>query len=140
MQEYFCRPLNWFDGHARSMAGEPESRRFDRFLRALSDSTRRLVLSHLHAADTDRFTLDELAAVVASEVTASAASADTRRETARVALHHRHLPKLAAVGLIDYDPHSGRIRYRGTPDGAPVDVPTLLDPLAATADTLGRSV
>lgn len=30
-------------------------------------------------------------------------------------LHHRHLPKLADAGLIDYDPRQGTIRYTGSP-------------------------
>jgi len=33
----------------------------------------------------------------------------------RAGLHHWHLPKLDAVDLVDYDPRSRTIRYRGQP-------------------------
>jgi len=40
---------------------------------------------------------------------------DHDRERIRLFLRHRALPKLRALGLVDYDPRSETIRYRGDP-------------------------
>ncbi|MFB6164138.1 MAG: hypothetical protein ABEJ31_03170 [Haloarculaceae archaeon] len=40
---------------------------------------------------------------------------DRERERMAIDLHHRHLPKLAEAGLIDYDPRSHTARYWGQP-------------------------
>lgn len=37
------------------------------------------------------------------------------RERVAIDLHHRHLPKLAEAGLIDYDERSATVVYRGDP-------------------------
>ena len=49
--------------------------------------------------------LEDLAARIAGGEDAAAASA----EQVAVQLHHAHLPKLAAAGIIDYDPETKRI-------------------------------
>lgn len=40
---------------------------------------------------------------------------DRDREQLAIDLHHRHLPKLEAAGIIDYDPRSNTARYWGQP-------------------------
>lgn len=53
-------------------------------------------------------TLDELADVV---VDRDGGVDDPSR--ARIRLHHCDLPKLAETGVIEYDPRSEAVRYRG---------------------------
>ena len=40
---------------------------------------------------------------------------DTDESHARLCLHHFALPKLADAGILDYDPRSKTVRYRGQP-------------------------
>lgn len=65
----------------------------------LADADRRAVLAYLRQCD-DHVDVDELAAHVAG---------GESRDDGRVAtsLRHCHLPKLAAVDLVSYDPNRG---------------------------------
>ena len=65
----------------------------------LADATRRRVLATLADRD-DPVGRDDLAAALAG---------DGDEEGLRTALHHRHLPKLDAAGLLAYDAGSGRL-------------------------------
>lgn len=40
---------------------------------------------------------------------------ESTAEDTRIALHHRHLPKLADLGIIEYDSERGRVSYEGLP-------------------------
>lgn len=42
-------------------------------------------------------------------------AAPANREDALVDLHHRHLPKLEAAGLVEFDGPDGPVRYREDP-------------------------
>jgi DNA-binding transcriptional ArsR family regulator len=77
---------------------------------ALSHARRRAVLSYLHDADDDVAAVSELVDRVTRQ---EADRTGDRRETVAVALYHKHLPKLAAAELLDYDSRSGTVRYRG---------------------------
>lgn len=56
----------------------------------------------------------ELATLVAARERGEASSAvsESDRETVRATLVHCHLPKLASLGLVDYDAGEGRVAYR----------------------------
>lgn len=74
----------------------------------LSDEQRRRVLSALGGVSTPA----DIETVARSLVTAQGESdgaADDRIDHLEVALHHRHLPKLADAGLVDYDPDEHRV-------------------------------
>ena len=76
-------------------------------LSALEHEHRRIILQELEAES--EATVDELAeAITGVERT----SVDVREhERIKLDLHHRHLPKLSAVGLIDYDGGGGTVAY-----------------------------
>lgn len=71
----------------------------------LSNERRRLALLVLEARDQPTST-DDLARLVAMQERNSTAPVDPASvERLVLRLHHWHLPKLAAAGAIDYDPH-----------------------------------
>lgn len=83
----------------------------DRF-RLLSAKRRRLILELL-SESTAPVVLEELAAAVRTRED----EPGERDGDVAVALHHVHLPMLADLGVIDYDPSSKRIRaWHGTDD------------------------
>lgn len=78
--------------------------RLDRTLDALAHHRRRRALYHLRDA-ADAVTIDSLADAVAD------AESDADAERVLASLHHRHVPKLADVGVVDHDPRSGDVRF-----------------------------
>lgn len=117
--------------------------RFD----VLADQRRRYVLSYLHDADDDVAELAELVDAVRSreaeredgqggggrsdgdrsdgDRSGDGRSEADRSDAVKIELHHTHLPKLAASGVIDYDARTETVRYHGHPEheriGALVD-------------------
>lgn len=79
----------------------------DRY-RLLSDDRRRIVLDIL-ADRVTAITLEELAQTVAEREEDTEAPATTTVERITISLHHKHLPKMAAHGVIEYDRDSKRI-------------------------------
>lgn len=79
----------------------------------LSNARRRSVITYLHDAD-DVVELTELVDWIRTREPDR--SEEDHREAVAIALHHVHLPKLAASGVIDYDPRSRTIRYREPPE------------------------
>lgn len=70
---------------------------------AVSNERRRHVLYYLDERDND-VAMDSLVDWIASmEVGASERVADEHRERIATALHHAHLPRLADIGVIEYD-------------------------------------
>lgn len=82
-------------------------------LHILSNRRRRYVLSYLQRTDD---TVVELSELVDWVMTREAEFENDQHETVATTLHHIHLPKLAEVGLIDYDAPSNTIRYDRHPD------------------------
>lgn len=84
----------------------------DECLHLLSDERRRQVLTHLrHAAD-ETLSFDDLLEAVYEDGPASSDHHPRReREELAIQLHHTHLPKLAAHGLVEFEPRSGVVRY-----------------------------
>jgi hypothetical protein len=75
----------------------------------LADDDRRRVCLYLTREDPEAITVEEIVAAVAEDCP------DAEQERLAIDLHHRHLPKLSAAGIIDYDPRSNTARYWGQP-------------------------
>lgn len=84
----------------------------DSVLRALADDRRRAVLSFLRGRD-EPVDVERVAAHLA-------AGTDEDRAALHRELHHAHLPKLDASGLVAYDPVAGSVALRepGTDAGS----------------------
>ncbi len=81
----------------------------DDLFEVLADSHRRRVLAYLADTDDDVAAFSELIEHVADD----SAGESTDNERLAVSLHHTHLPKLADAGVVEYDPRSEVVRYRG---------------------------
>lgn len=84
----------------------------DRLFSALANEHNRVVVRYLRDSPDAAATMDELADHVANHRTTSDASDPDR---AAIHLHHVCLPKLADVGVIEYDPRTEIVRYRHHP-------------------------
>ncbi|WP_092887643.1 DUF7344 domain-containing protein [Halopelagius inordinatus] len=85
---------------AVSQDGTPSGRSTDDYLAVLGDPNRRVVVGVL--AETDRpISISSLAREVAAET--QNASPDAKIAQTKLSLHHNHLPKLDAAGVVTYD-------------------------------------
>lgn len=82
----------------------------------LAMDRRRLAMEIL-AGETPPTDLEALATELAAREREQGASDGTSLEHITATLHHAHLPKLAEIGVIDYDPQTHRI----DPDTALMD-------------------
>ncbi|GGN90976.1 MULTISPECIES: DUF7344 domain-containing protein [Haloarcula] len=76
--------------------------------RLLTDERRRIALDVL----SDRpgpVHLDELATEVATRESDTAMADPSAVERAAIALHHNHLPRLAASDIVEYDPETRQV-------------------------------
>ena len=73
---------------------------------------RRHLLASLTDGDADVFDLDTLVEQVQTAESRATDGPPPDYDTVLVALHHAHLPKLAAAGVIDYDARSQTARIR----------------------------
>lgn len=78
----------------------------DEILSVLADRDRRTVLNYLRESPTATVSLDELTRAVDER------GLDGATEP-RIVLHHSTLPKLEAVGVVDYDADRRVVRYLG---------------------------
>lgn len=85
----------------------PVTPEIDTVFELLADSTRRQTCLYLMHSDANVVTVDDLVEILADD--------DTDRDRLAIDLHHRHLPKLADAGIIEYDPRSNTTRYWGQP-------------------------
>lgn len=92
-------------GHQNSdtMVGETD------YHRALAHPVRREVMAHLEQRDGGRTTINQLSTHLASK------DANGDREQMEIRLHHSHLPKLEALGVLDYEFRTGTIRFEDPP-------------------------
>lgn len=81
----------------------------DATLSAVADDHRRAVLRSLAESDESALSLDGLVDRVAERVDDGEPSTDAREQRLRTTLHHTHLPKLAACGLVVHDAERNRI-------------------------------
>lgn len=84
----------------------------DEVLSAIANEQRRAVLRELDHTDGNAMAFDTLADHVAAQVRADDGGrlADDHRERVRAALHHIHLPKLDACGIIVHDTETMQVR------------------------------
>jgi DNA-binding transcriptional ArsR family regulator len=92
---------------------DADSENWDAVLSGLADGQRQTVLAILEDRD-DATSVEALARVMAAR------DEDSSIAAVRAALHHRHLPKLAAADLIGYDAADGTVTCRGHPDLPPL--------------------
>ena len=93
------------DGSSSVEGGSAE---LDARFSLLADRDRRLVLSTLAAAETDRVPVARLA-----EILSQAGSEERDSHRARISLHHRHLPRLQREDVLTYDDEAAVVRYHG---------------------------
>lgn len=87
-----------------------ESPRTEAVLSALASGERRAVLRELADADGGEMGTTALSEAVFSRLNGDGPDGSTEeRRQLRLALHHKHLPKLEHAGLIDQDGASDRI-------------------------------
>lgn len=97
------------------VADEETRRRLDELLSVLIEQRRRDLLYHLEATGvTDVETLAATLAALHERAPPDEVPADVQDQV-QTNLVHTHLPKLATVGAIEYDPRSEAIRYREPP-------------------------
>ena len=84
----------------------PIDERFD----ALARTDRRAVIQFFRDESAEEVTLDALVTGIVDR-----SYWDTDESHARLCLHHSTLPKLADTGILDYDPRSKTVSYRGRP-------------------------
>lgn len=86
--------------------------RLNQYFDALAGERRRYVLYYLsrHGAAS----VDELARYVVAREAGRSPDSLTEGATGRVAseLYHKHLPRLADYGLVEFDPRSEHVRFR----------------------------
>jgi hypothetical protein len=109
------RPVDGQSVEAHSIA------RDDAF-RLLQDGRRRAVLRFLVTTPSDGpYAVDAVAHVVAAVESGDPTAVDVER--VRTALYHSHLPRLASLGVVEYDSERGRI--------APTPLLSALEPFLA---------
>ena len=84
----------------------PIDERFD----ALARTDRRAVIRFFRDESTEEVTLDALVTGIVD-----GSYWETNKSDARLRLHHFTLPKLAETRILDYDPRSKTVEYRGQP-------------------------
>lgn len=82
----------------------------NRLFTGLSSEYRRLVVAYFMETDTEIASIAELAEYVRAE---QCDDEHTSRERITIQLHHVAVPKLAATGVLDYDPRTKTVRYHG---------------------------
>lgn len=98
----------------------------DAWFDALSDPRRRSVCRYAIRTETDVVTHEELVDLVL-ERGPETHSDDRERRTVELDLRHTHLPKLDAIGVVEYDPRGETVR---------VDRATLTDGLQRVSETV----
>ncbi|WP_458189836.1 DUF7344 domain-containing protein [Haladaptatus sp. NG-WS-4] len=93
-----------------SSTGHAPSLSLDTCFELLADRWRRHLLCYFAENSSVTATTDELVGHLIQEDT-SATPDDTT--WVKLELHHKHLPKLAAAGVIDYDRRDETVRYHG---------------------------
>ncbi|UTF55318.1 DUF7344 domain-containing protein [Natronosalvus rutilus] len=90
------------------MSSEPNPP--DKVLLAIASEQRRIILRTLEFADEEAMEMDALADRVAEALRNTDRADSEHRKRVRTALHHVHLPKLEACGMVVRDPETNRIR------------------------------
>lgn len=80
---------------------------WDSVLKALANESNRLIVEHLRQS-AEPITIDDLSHHLLCQI-------DHSRTEILVKLHHTNLPTLERVGLIEFEPVTGRIVYKSDP-------------------------
>lgn len=83
----------------------------DELLQLSADRTRRTVLRCLMESENHRVRVDELVNTVCATEEPSVGQDPVTQETIRTKLHHRHLPRLAEAGVVEYEEEHCSVRY-----------------------------
>ena len=83
----------------------------DEVFSVLASGCRRRTLQYLRRTTAESVPIAALVDHLTGIDHPSTGSPDDHRELFEAELRHIHLPKLADLGLIDYDPDSGRVSY-----------------------------
>ncbi|GAB6860769.1 hypothetical protein ACFR97_00855 [Haloplanus litoreus] len=87
-----------------------EDDRLDALFGVLADARRRRVIRILEDADAEVMAVSTLA-----EALAAREQTGTSPDRLVVSLRHVHLPRLDAVGIVDFEPDRSQVRYKGAP-------------------------
>lgn len=109
--------MSKISGEATEMKGRPTELSASEWHRLLAVERRRLVLDLL-ADETTPPDLETIAREMVAHESASGTTDEETIEQVKISLHHSHLPVLAELGVIDYDPGTHRI----DPDTERLDV------------------
>jgi DNA-binding transcriptional ArsR family regulator len=93
---------------------ETDAAGWDAVLESLADRRQRIILTTL-PKDGEPVDRDELVTTVAGKIR-KYSQKDVSEQQLRIDLHHRHLPKLEAAGLLEYDVDAGTVAYQGHPE------------------------
>lgn len=85
----------------------------DQLFTVLANERRRRLLTYLHEKDGEVTSLDTLIDYLVVQEADS--TEDLETDDVTISLYHKHLPRLADAGLIEYDLRSRTIRYREQP-------------------------
>lgn len=89
-----------------------ESLSLDACLEVLANHQRRTIIRYFHDSESDHAPVDELIAeIIDSETTATGKRPG--HDSVASTLFHVHLPKLADIGIIDYDTRNMDVIYHG---------------------------
>lgn len=83
----------------------------DELLQLAANRTRRVVLRCLIESENHRVRVDELVDTVCAMEEPAVGQNPVSRETVRTKLHHRHLPRLAEAGVVEYEEERCSVRY-----------------------------
>jgi|AntRauTorcE11898_2_1112593.scaffolds.fasta_scaffold19197_3 hypothetical protein len=83
----------------------------DTYLRLLSDPLNRQIVRYLREGNEDLTTIDDLVdQLLTDDDSPTTENVASRRQLAPE-LHHRHLPKLAASDVLEFEPEDGTVTY-----------------------------
>ena len=83
----------------------------DEHLKLVANPVRRRLLCELRKRNNKQTTTVELVAVLRHDGRLEVNNRSFGREELAIQVHHVHLPKLADLGVIDFDPEQGSVKY-----------------------------
>lgn len=86
--------------------------RIDDYLQLVADRHRRLVIQHLRHENNGETTVGDLVERLDGGEPVSVDDRRTDRRQLAVQLYHTHLPKLADLGVVEFDAVRGTVQYR----------------------------
>lgn len=95
----------WSGDHSRQTG---DAATVDQVLTALGHHRRRAVIAYLSGTPDRQATVEDLVDLLAEED--GRTDDHVTRDQLAIQLHHRHLPRLADAGIVEYHRESGRLR------------------------------